>query len=184
MIQMMMEIMTTTSMQKNNLSLVITAAGSSTRMGGQIKKEYLQMESGTVLSTGLKKFLKSAYFSQIVITTPVGGILNAEKAVMTDSEIQEIINEKKCGTIDFIEGGATRQSSIFNALELIKKRNPDTDYVAIHDGARPFVSSALILRTLNKAFECGAACPGLEPKETQVQTTPSGKIVSHLKISQ
>lgn len=176
-------VMTKTSMTKNNLSLVLTAAGSSTRMGGNIKKEYLKMESGTVLSTSLKKFLKAADFSFIVITTPRNGAKEAEEAVFCDSEITSLLNQKESVKILFTEGGSTRQESIFIALSKIDENLKDCSFVAIHDAARPFVSEKLIQETLKKAEEKGAACPGLEPKETQVQTDENGKIVSHLKRS-
>ena len=77
--------MTLTTTTSNLISVIITAAGSSTRIGGGIKKEYLPFQDGTVISTCIKTFLQTLLPNQklinFVITTPVGGIENSKKAV-------------------------------------------------------------------------------------------------------
>ena len=51
----------------------------------------------------------------------------------------------------------------------------------IHDGARPFVSSTLVRKTLKAAQKFGAAVPALEPVETQKEIDSKKKIVRHLQ---
>ena len=51
-----------------------------------------------------------------------------------------------------VRGGATRGQSVKNALEFC-----EAEFVAIHDGARPFVSSSVIDRAFSTALEKGAA---------------------------
>ena len=68
---MMME--TTTS--NTNLALILVAAGSSARIGfdktgTKIKKEYLPVKDGTVLSMAAKAFLSTLKFSTIIVTYP------------------------------------------------------------------------------------------------------------------
>lgn len=53
----------------------------------------------------------------------------------------------------FVIGGATRTDSVKNALKAIDK----TDYVIIHDGARPFVTDEIIDDCVNKAIKFGGA---------------------------
>ncbi len=53
-----------------------------------------------------------------------------------------------------VAGGATRAESVLNGLNAAG----DADIVAVHDGARPFVSTEEIDRTVAKAKEMGAAC--------------------------
>ena len=119
----MMMILTTTL--SKNISIIITAAGSSTRIGCGIKKEYIPFQNGTVLSTCVKTFLntlsKSYKISNLIVTTPVNGIEESKKAVYTDTEISEL--EKHLNlTIQFVEGGNTRQSSVYNGLNKIFQR--------------------------------------------------------------
>ena len=109
--------MTLTTTTSNLISVIITAAGSSTRIGGGIKKEYLPFQDGTVISTCIKTFLQTLLPNQklinFVITTPVGGIENSKKAVFSDSEIKSLLEKNKM-QLQFVEGSSTRQSSVFN----------------------------------------------------------------------
>jgi len=60
-------------------------------------------------------------------------------------------------------GGVTRQQSAKRGLERVAA---DTDVVIIHDGARPFVSAALIDRCVESAAEKGAVVVGLPARDT------------------
>jgi 2-C-methyl-D-erythritol 4-phosphate cytidylyltransferase len=57
--------------------------------------------------------------------------------------------------IKFVAGGATRAESVYNGLIAV---DPATEIVAVHDGARPLVTSEEIARTVERARETGAAC--------------------------
>lgn len=161
-------------MKNSKIAIIITAAGSSTRMGGNIKKEYLPFKDGTVLSNCAKTFLnacsKSFEITDFIITCPKNGIDDCKKALKS-------INLKN---IKIIEGAQTRQKSVFEAIKAIEN-NPDV--VAIHDGARPFVSEELILRTIEAAVKFGASVPGLTPIDTQKEIDDNGFILRHLQRS-
>jgi 2-C-methyl-D-erythritol 4-phosphate cytidylyltransferase len=60
-------------------------------------------------------------------------------------------------------GGATRQQSVQNGLQLI---DPKTDIIVIHDGARPFIIPSLIDRCVEEANEKGAAVIGVRARDT------------------
>lgn len=62
-----------------------------------------------------------------------------------------------------VEGGATRQASTAAALAALPE---SAEWVLIHDGARPFLSAALIERLLDAAQESGAAFPTLAVSDT------------------
>lgn len=194
------------------IALVIAAAGSSTRMGGQTKKEYLPLEDGTVLSKSAKVFLEALNLSSLTITVKKGGEKDAENALFSDKSVREKI---KSGAVyvEFVEGGKTRQESIFNALKSIAEKSQKTekqsgktnpksktklanqenqnnqnvrakpDIVLIHDGARPFVSPEIVLETAKAAFEFGAAAPGITPTDTQKIIDKDGFIKTHLERS-
>ena len=55
--------------------------------------------------------------------------------------------------------------------------------IAIHDGARPFVSLELIEKTLDAALEYGASVPACQPVDTQKEIDETGSIVRHLRRS-
>ena len=62
-----------------------------------------------------------------------------------------------------VRGGASRTQSVrLGTLEV----SGDAQVIAIHDGARPFVSAEVIERVVAQAMETGAAAPALPVKDT------------------
>lgn len=173
----------TTTIHFNKVSVIITAAGSSTRMGGGVKKEYLSYKNGTVLSCCAKTFLNalSPKYSIIsfVVTCPSGGMEDSKKAVFCDKELVQLLTLYGI-EVSFVEGSSTRQASVFNAMKYIASNHKDDHVVLIHDGARPFVSSKIILSAVEAAFEYGASVPGIIPTDTQKEVDEDGFITRHL----
>ncbi|MEL3912899.1 IspD/TarI family cytidylyltransferase [Treponema pedis] len=171
---------------KCRFSAVITAAGNSSRMNqdknSKIKKEYLPLNGNdknvSVLSECLFKFLNVDIFSKIIITVPKGDLQKAEKIVFSDFRINDLIL-KNTAELIFIEGGSSRRESVFKALLKLK----NTEYVLIHDGARPFVTCDLIKEICKTAEKYGAAVPGYQAVDTQKIVDDKGKIINHLKRS-
>ena len=183
-IQMMME--TTTS--KNELALILVAAGSSARIGfdktgTKIKKEYLPVKDGTVLSMAAKVFLSTLKFSTVIVTYPFSDDKDELQANAKKSKealfADEFIKNYDADFL-FVPGGETRQESVYDALETIEKANPNCSLVFIHDGARPFLKAETVELTYRAATEFGAAVPGLQPVETQKKIDENGFIVKHL----
>jgi len=162
----------------SNIAIIITAAGSSTRMGGGIKKEYLPLKDGTVLSNCANTFLKlnpnKFNIVDFIITCPKGGIDDCKKALTS----QDLDSLSSC--LQIVEGAETRQASVFNAIKAVK-HNPQI--IAIHDGARPFVSLELIEKTIDAAIEYGASVPACQPVDTQKEVDDKGFIIRHLQRS-
>ena len=176
---------------QRNIALIITAAGSSTRFGNNIKKEYLPIvendfSKGTVLGRSLETFLETSYFSTIVITIPENQQKEAEKALTYLPLGKSLLNNEIASVkFSFCTGGNTRQSSVFEGLkciaELSKYNIPDA--VLIHDGARPFVSKKIIESVIEELEKSGASVPGVPAVDTQKQVDENGKIVAHLQRS-
>ena len=169
---------------QNKIAVIITAAGSSTRMGGNIKKEYLPLGDGTVLSACVKAFEKASKnqekpfeISHMIVTVPMNGTNEASEAVSAFFNFDDEMKEK----VEYVQGGYTRQKSILNALEYIKKKPVQADYVLIHDGARPFVTERIIQYVILGAQEFGAAAPGIKPTDTIKEINAEGFITKHLE---
>ena len=147
----------------NSTAVIITAAGSSTRMGGR-KKELIETEEGkTVLSASVNAFLvlveHKIQIPRIIIPVPHESIddnifFNAMRAV------PPVLFNK----IKLVKGGRTRQESVFNALKALETDKPR--FVLIHDGARPFVSADIILSLIEELNHNDAAAPGIVPVDT------------------
>ena len=105
---------------KNRICAIITAAGSSSRLGGKIKKEFLSCKGGTVLSECVKKIVYHSECSLLVITYPKGLLSDAKNAVFADKELSAKLNDLISNQnllIQFVEGSDTRQKSVYNALK-------------------------------------------------------------------
>lgn len=167
----------------SKIAIIITAAGSSTRMGSGIKKEYLPFQNGTVLSTCATTFLKACSkkytITDFIITCPINKNIECEKALNIDKDFVNLKNQYlSSSSFCITNGSSTRQKSVYNALLAIKN---EPDLVIIHDGARPFVTTDLIIKTIEEAFLYGAAVPGLTPTDTQKEIDENGFITRHLK---
>lgn len=167
---------------KTKIAIIITAAGSSTRIGSGIKKEYLPFQNGTVLSVCVQTFINSCknrfIITDFIITCPPNGKSECQKALNFTSQ-QENDNFKNISQVfQIVEGDKTRQKSVFNAMCAVKNH---PQIVLIHDGARPFVSQKIILEGIQAAQEFGASVPGLTPTDTQKQIDEEGFITNHLQ---
>ena len=186
MIWVRMKILTTKTIH-SKIAIIITAAGSSTRIGGGIKKEYLPFKNGTVLSVCAETFLNTLADFEItdfIVTCPQGGV-DACRAALGDmdchasSTLAMTGGEELAKTegVRIVEGSDTRQKSVYKGLLAVKGQ---PDIVLIHDGARPFVSREVILEALESALEYGASVPGVPPTDTQKEIDEAGFIRRHL----
>ena len=146
---------------------VILAAGSSSRMGGSIKKEFMTYRGKPLLYHGVETFVNSGLFQRVLIVC---------RSDLID-ETEQLLSGLK--NLEFIEGGETRQMSVFNSLLFVESRPPE--FILIHDGARPFVSSETNQGVLRMTKERGACIPVEPATNTMKIIDGEGKILSHLK---
>lgn len=136
-----------------SVGAVILAAGRSKRMSGKVNKVYRKLGGRPVLSHSIGKFLTSGIADELVLVYN-----ERDRAVLEDRVIPGINNEVRLETVT---GGKRRQDSSLSGLRCL-----GTEYVLIHDGARPNFSSDLVEELLEGAAEHGAAFPGVKPVDT------------------
>ena len=142
----------------NGIAVIILAAGSSSRMNG-VKKEFYKLENGvTALGASALAFASVPGIDSIVIAVPQGAENDAREALPPD-----LLAALK-PEIRFVTGGSSRRASVFNALSVLEDSKPD--YVLIHDGARPWVSSSLAEKIIAAAKKHNAAIPLLPITDT------------------
>lgn len=124
---------------------LITAAGTGTRMGTEIPKQYLDLNGLPVLVRTLLAFETHPFIDRIVLTIPPGDEALCRSRLITPFRLGKVSA--------IVEGGATRQSSVLNGLE----ESSDSEVVTIHDGVRPLVSHETITATIKAARTSGAA---------------------------
>ena len=130
---------------------VVLAAGKGTRIG--FDKMLYRLDRYTVAEHSVQAFEQNGYVDRIILT-----------AGENYDEISRLAGRfsKVCAVV---KGGATRALSVLNALEKV----PQGRIVAIHDGARPFVSQEIISSAVGAAAQHGAAIPCVKVKDTVKQ---------------
>ncbi len=151
-------------------SVIITAAGSSRRMGTGGKKEFLEINNQSVLLMSIKPFIEAELFSTYVIVLPKKDIENGQKLLSRLSEQLNFI---------YVPGGPTRQESVYNGLLALKQENPFI--VLIHDGARPWITETVIQDVYQKTVKTGAAIPVVPSVNAMKTISSQDIIVSNLK---
>ena len=127
---------------------MITAVGTSLRMGGGLKKEYRLLRGTPVLVHAILPFLEGSSFYPVVVTVPVGDRTRSEALLSPHLDVSRLT---------LVEGGETRQQSVYRALKALQSDAPA--YVLIHDGARPWLSRDLIDRVLESTRCHDASVP-------------------------
>jgi 2-C-methyl-D-erythritol 4-phosphate cytidylyltransferase len=147
---------------------IIVAAGSGERFGGGIPKQFLEIGGKPLLIHTIEKFENCAAIDEIIL------VLSAIEVENFQNPAQKF-NLTKLKKI--VSGGKTRAESVFNGLNSI---NNLTKIVAVHDGARPFVTCKEITATIEKANETGAACLVGKVTDT-IKEIADGKIVGTIE---
>lgn len=149
--------MFTNSKIGSKISVIITAGGTSKRFGSNKLLEKIGIGGKkTVIQTTVDKFLK--HCNEIIIPA-------------TDEVRAAVVKNPK---VKFVQAGATRQESVYNAL----KACSGTDWVLIHDGARPFVDEKIIKNTIKEVQTKNAVVVGVRAIDTIKVCDESGKILS------
>lgn len=123
-------------------------AGSSTRFNQRVKKQWLRIEDTPLWLFATQNLQQLFPFKQIIVTTTAD---------------EHFYAKKFSDTITFVEGGATRQESLANALLHVK-----TPYVLVSDIARPCIDQAMLDRILAQMEHADSVVPYMNVVDTVV----------------
>lgn len=139
-------------------SLIITAGGTSSRYENT-NKLLEKINDKTVIEETVSKFVDFDEIDEIIISA--------------NNSIIEILSELlKNPKIKIIEGGNTRQKSVYNALQVIKN-----EYVLIHDGARPLIRKDTIAYVLEAVVDKNAVTVMTKTTDTIKEVDSTGRII-------
>ena len=139
-------------------SLIITAGGTSSRYGNK-NKLLEKINDKTVIEETVSKFIDFDEIDEIIIS--------ANSSII--KILQELFDSPK---VKIIEGGNTRQKSVYNALQVVKN-----DYVLIHDGARPLIRKDTIAYVLEAVLDKDAVTVMTKTTDTIKEVDSTGRII-------
>ena len=129
--------------------VIIPAAGSGTRFGGDVPKQFRPLGGKPLVQRAVERFLFDPMVTRVIV--PV-----MEKLV-------DAVKSSPGERVTFVAGGETRLQSVTRGLEAA---GDEFDLIAIHDAVRPFFSLDTFHATLDAAREHGAAFPGISLPDT------------------
>ncbi|MDQ7772918.1 MAG: 2-C-methyl-D-erythritol 4-phosphate cytidylyltransferase [Elusimicrobiales bacterium] len=139
---------------------VILAGGRGERMGGE--KQFLDLAGKPLVMWSVEAFLSSGLFDETVL------VLSPERIKSDGARFRAM-------GLRLAPAGATRMGSLRAGLAAV---SPSAALVAVHDGARPLVTAALIKACLAAAAEHGASVPAVPLKDTVKRSGPGGDFVA------
>ena len=120
--------------------VVIPAAGKGTRFGaqGKVAKQHVDLGGKSVLQRSIEPFLEHKKIHGVVVVLS-GGDTGAKR-------ITEDIDRSKLTIV--LSGGETRAESVLNGIKSLDGEVCDTDWILVHDAARPLITAELIDRLI------------------------------------
>lgn len=134
-------------------TVIVPASGNSSRMEG-LDKILVELDQIPVLAHSLKTLEHCALVQEIIIVT-------RQDLIVDIGKLCREFHIDKASKI--MVGGKTRRDSVQIGLQEARE---DANLIAIHDGARPFLSETVLETVLREGFRTGAAAPALPVSDT------------------
>jgi 2-C-methyl-D-erythritol 4-phosphate cytidylyltransferase len=138
--------------------VIIPAAGSGSRFGGPIPKQFQPLAGKPMVQYVVERFLVEESVERIIVAV-------AEELLTT-------VRQTPGDRTQFVAGGPTRQQSVANALG---EASSEHDVIAVHDAVRPFFRMATFRALVEAARQHGAAFPALPLTDT-IHATRDGRL--------
>ena len=152
----------------------IFAGGKGSRMGNtDTPKQYLELGSKPVIIHTIEKFFVNDRIDEIIVLCPKPWVAH------TRDLVKKHIPKGK--PISVVEGGATRNGTLENAIAFIEKNyEVDEDTVIVtHDAVRPFLTHRIINENVDAAVKYGASDTVISATDTIVESK-DGKLISSI----
>lgn len=130
------------------IAALIVAAGSGSRSSGDLPKQFRSVRGQPMVRHSYAAFASHPDIAHIYVAIGEGQGTDADAALEGHTPPT------------LVTGGNTRRESVRNGLEAIAAAS-DTDFVLIHDAARPFLSARVIDDLIEALFHAPGAVPAL-----------------------
>lgn len=140
--------------ERLKIAAIVLAAGNGSRMNSQEKKQFMDLNGLPVLAWSLIAFEENPAIDDIILVTGEEDLDRALK-ICLDLKLSKVKN--------IVAGGDMRFRSVYNGLLAL---SPETDYVLIHDAARPLVTQEIIRSCIKGAVMKRACVAAVREKNT------------------
>lgn len=141
-----------------NCIAIIPAGGKGFRSGFSTPKQYLKVSGKEIIVYTLQTFQKNKLINRIIVS--------AEPEYF--SLLLKLVKKYKLSKVKLIvEGGNTRQHSVFNAV--LASDADDNDLIVVHDAARAFLPSSILTNAILSALKTGNALVCIKAKDTLIK---------------
>jgi len=148
-----------------SIAVLLLAAGSGSRFGGEIPKQYVEVAGEAILLHTLRMLEQEPRLAYVQPVIASG-----------DRRFASLVAQKhfSFALLPPVIGGEERSISMLRGLAALPA---DVDMVAVHDAARPNPSARLLKDVLDQALLHGAAIPGIAVHDTMKRVDADGKVL-------
>lgn len=149
---------------------VILAGGTGSRMGNVDKpKQFMEVYGKPIITYTLETFSMHPEINRIVIVT-LKEWHDDVKALVRKFELSKVTA--------IIEGGETRQLSVYAAVQFLNENLAQDDIVLVHDAVRPLISQKVISENIRVAKQYGAVDTVVPSADTIIQSMDKEQITN------
>ena len=150
----------------DTLWCVVPAAGRSTRVGGDVPKQYLPIAGKTLLLHTLERLAMHPRIAGLMV------------ALAADDACWPGISALSGKSVLNASGGAERADSVLAGLRALRERVSDSQFILVHDAARPCVAHADISRLIELGIPAGGALLAAPVRDTLKRADAQARVLA------
>jgi 2-C-methyl-D-erythritol 4-phosphate cytidylyltransferase len=147
------------------VSAIIVAAGKGTRMNMDMNKQFIPLSGMPIVAHTINVFNNTPLINEIIVVVNIDDIEFVNEEIIRKYGFSKVVN--------VVCGGVERQSSVYNGILQVSTKS---SVIAIHDGARPFVTPEIIRNTVEAAIENSSSVCAVKVKDTIKTASTDGFI--------
>lgn len=152
---------------------VVLAGGMGSRMGNSdTPKQFLILGKSPIIIHTVEKFYVNSKFEKVIVLCPKQWVSHTENIIKKSIKDEKIV---------VLEGGNTRNDTLYNALNYIEQNHgiDDETIIVTHDAVRPFVTHRIIEENIEAAQKYGA-CDTVIPATDTIVESKDGETISSI----
>lgn len=140
------------------VTAIIPSAGTGSRTGFNIPKQYIKFNGKELIAYTLSVFQNTELIDEIIVSASPS-YFNTIESIKKNLNLTKVIKP--------VEGGKTRQESVKNAF--LAADLSDEDIIAVHDAARPLLPQNVLINSVLTAKEKDACVTAIKARDTLIK---------------